>query len=101
MATKFKYVVYSITFPNGKIYIGKDVTKNGHSIRYFGSWNCAIVEADFTKEELRDFTIRRKILFESDDTGLVSRAEMVLIREHRSNDPSVGYNKSPKFNPLS
>ena len=32
----FKYVVYKLTFPNGKIYIGKDIGGEGHSLRYFG-----------------------------------------------------------------
>lgn len=50
---KFKFVVYLITFPDGKIYIGKDVEKNGHAIRYFGSWNNEYVEADFTKKNFK------------------------------------------------
>jgi hypothetical protein len=94
---KFSHVVYKITFPNGKIYIGKDVGTGGHSIRYVGSWNFNKVEADFTKEELLDFTIRREILFESDDKLEVGRREMELIVEHGANDPTRGYNAVPKF----
>jgi hypothetical protein len=94
---KFKYVVYRITFPNKKIYIGKDIGYDGHTIRYFGSWSYPDVEADFTKEELMDFTIRREILFESDDKSIVSRREIEMIVEHRANNPSIGYNKSPKY----
>lgn len=97
MSRKFQYVVYKITFPNGKIYIGKDIGKNGHTIRYFGSWDYARVERDFTKEELEDFTIRRQILFESDDKQEVGRMEMALIVELGSNDPNRGYNSIPKF----
>ncbi|QEE36466.1 GIY-YIG nuclease family protein [Octadecabacter sp. SW4] len=97
MARKFSYVVYKITFPNGKIYIGKDIGKDGHTIRYFGSWNFARVEADFTKDELRDFTIRREILFEGPDKVEVGRREMALIVEHGANDPERGYNTVPKF----
>ena len=37
-------VVYKITYPNGKIYIGKDLTD---SINYFGSANNDIIEKDF------------------------------------------------------
>lgn len=63
----FRYVVYKITFPNGKIYVGKDEGAPGHSLRYFGSWDNALVEKDFTKAELLDLTLRKQILFESDD----------------------------------
>ncbi|MES2499553.1 MAG: GIY-YIG nuclease family protein [Pseudomonadota bacterium] len=59
------YVVYKLTFPNGKIYVGKDIGASGHSLRYFGSWFNANVEKDFTDKELRDFTIRKEIIFES------------------------------------
>lgn len=94
---KFKYVVSKITFPNGKIYIGKDVGNDGHTIRYFGTWDYKSVERDFSKEELADFSIRRTILFESEDKKEVSVREMGLIREYSSNDPEIGYNKVPKF----
>lgn len=97
MTKKFLYVVYKITFPNGKIYIGKDIGYDGHTIRYFGTWNHHAVEADFTKEELRDFTIRREILFESGDKKEVGRREMELIVEQQANNPDVGYNRTPKF----
>lgn len=94
---KFSYVVYKVTFPNGKIYIGKDIGRNGYIIRYFGSWDCRSVELDFTKEELEDFTLRRQILLESDDIQFINREEMKLIVEHGANDPRRGYNKVPKF----
>lgn len=97
MTRKFHFVVYKITFPNGKIYIGKDIGKDGHTIRYFGSWDYSRVELDFTKEDLRDFTIRREILFEGDDKQEVGRKEMALIVELGSNDPERGYNRTPKF----
>lgn len=99
MTRKFAYVVYKITFPNGKIYIGKDIGKHGHTIRYFGSWNYTRVEADFSKAELTDFTIRREILFEGTDKVEVGLKEMALIVEHGANDPERGYNTLPKFRP--
>jgi hypothetical protein len=55
-------VIYKITYPNGKIYVGRDVTG---SVTYFGSPNSKRVEADFTKEQARDFTLRKQI-FEVD-----------------------------------
>jgi hypothetical protein len=91
---KHRYVVYRITFPNGKVYIGKDIGEPGHSLRYFGSWDNLTVEADFTKEELADFTLRKEILFESDDKLAVTRMESSLIAEYRASDPSIGYNRT-------
>jgi hypothetical protein len=76
----FAYVVYKLTFPNGKIYVGKDIGLNGHSVRYFGSWSNCLVEADFTKEELSDFIVRKQILFESKDKAEVNRKEVEFIR---------------------
>lgn len=93
----FKYVVYKLTFPNGKIYVGKDIGAGGHSLRYFGSWNRELVERDFSKEELKDFTLRKEILFESDDKQEVGQREMELIVALGANDPKKGYNRAPKF----
>lgn len=94
MSKHFAYVVYRITFPNGKIYIGKDIGSGGHSLRYFGSWNNRLVEDDFSKEELLSLTLRKDILFESADMDEVSRMEGLLIVQHRSNDPLIGYNRT-------
>ena len=87
-------VVYKITYPNGKIYIGMDLTG---SANYFGSASSARIAADFTKEQLRDFTIRKEILWESAEAldSEVRQKEIELIRKHRSNDPKIGYNQSP------
>jgi hypothetical protein len=49
-------IIYKITYPNGKIYIGKDLTD---SINYFGSANSKLIEKDFIGEERRDFAIRK------------------------------------------
>ena len=90
-------VVYKITYPNGKIYIGLDLT---NTITYFGSPNSKLIEQDFTREQRRDFTIRKEILQEfHDDTDNteIYRREITLIIEHGSNDPSKGYNRNPKF----
>lgn len=91
---KLRYVVYKITFPNGKIYVGKDIGEPGHSLRYFGSWHNETVEADFSKSDLKDFTLRKEILFESEDKAIVSAREGEFIRALRSNDPQFGYNRS-------
>jgi hypothetical protein len=90
----FKYVVYKITFPNGKIYVGKDEGGEGHSLRYFGSWSDSLIEKDFSKSELQDFSLRKEILFESDDKREIRRAESELICALKSNDPAIGYNQT-------
>lgn len=88
-------IVYRITYPNGKIYIGQDVT---NSINYFGSASSALIAADFTWEQRQSFTITRDILWSSETAtrAEVTFHELRLILEHRSNDPAVGYNRSPR-----
>ena len=89
-------VVYKITYPNGKIYVGKDLTG---TLNYFGSANSRLIEKDFTPEQQRDFTIRKEILWESASASdqEVNNKEVELITEHRSNDPSIGYNRWPRL----
>lgn len=89
--------VYKITYPTGKIYIGKDSIG---SYRYFGSPDIGTVNADFLslpEENRRDYTVRKQILWESDvaTEEELSMMEIKLIREHRSNDPKIGYNRFP------
>jgi hypothetical protein len=64
-----------------------------------GSADSRLIEPDFTREERRDFTIRKEILWESDDASRseVTLCEIEFIRSLRSNDPAVGYNKCPKL----
>ena len=87
-------VIYKITYPNGKIYIGKDLTD---TIDYFGSPNSKLIEKDFTREQQRDFTIRKEILFESDDEKEINKKEPEFIKKYKSNDSDIGYNQWPKF----
>ena len=89
-------VIYKITYPNGKIYIGKDETG---TFRYFGSPDSRLLEKDFTNEEKKDFAIRRKILWESKYASRkeVNKKEIEFILKYESNNPSIGYNQRPKF----
>jgi hypothetical protein len=89
-------VIYKITYPNGKIYIGQDRTDD---ILYFGSPNRELVEKDFTREQKRDFTIRKEILWESETASIeeVYHMEFKFIREFQSNNSNKGYNKNPNF----
>lgn len=90
-------VIYKITYPNGKIYIGQDLTD---SINYFGSANSKLIEKDFTREQRRGFIIRKEILWESETASNqeVNTKEVEYILLFRANDPHIGYNQRPKFN---
>ena len=87
-------VVYKITYPNGKIYIGQDVTDD---INYFGSADSRLIRRDFSREQMRDFSIRKEILWESESATPqeVNAKEIELILQCQSNDPAVGYNQRP------
>lgn len=85
-------VVYKITYPNGKIYVGKDLTD---SIDYFGTAQTALIAADFTREQRKSFTVIRDILWESDTATdkEVNAVEVRFILGLKSNDPKIGYNR--------
>ena len=84
-----------ITYPNGNIYIGQDVTDG---INYFGSADSRLIEKDLTREQRHDFTSRKEILWESENASdqEVNQKEVEFIRQYRSNDPTIGYNRWPK-----
>jgi hypothetical protein len=88
--------VYKITYPNGKIYVGMDLTG---TISYFGSPSAKERIATDLAEHRLDLTARKQILWESDTAtdAEVRAMEIELIREHCSNDPAVGYNLTPRF----
>jgi len=92
----FDAVVYRITYPNGKIYVGQD---RSNSINYFGSASSALIAADFSDEERRSFTVTRDILWHS---PAATRSEINSMEVHfivalRANDPAVGYNRWPTY----
>lgn len=89
-------VVYKLTYLNGKIYVGMDLTG---SIGYFGSPNSKVIELDFTAESRRDMTIRREILWESETASdaEIRQVEKQYIEALRANDPVIGYNRWPKL----
>jgi hypothetical protein len=88
-------VIYKITYPNGKIYIGQDRT---NSVNYFGSASSALIARDFTPEQRKNFTVHREILWESETATMaeVTAKEVEFILALRSNDPAIGYNQWPK-----
>lgn len=89
-------VVYQITYPNGKIYVGMDLT--GTAL-YFGSPRKAFIAADLGPEVCRDLTIRKQVLWESEDAteAEVRAKERRFIETTRSNDPAIGYNTWPRY----
>lgn len=89
-------VIYKITYPNGKIYIGKDLTG---TLNYFGSASSKLIELDFTRQQLRDFSIRKQIIWESENASNaeVNLVEIRFINQYRSNNPLIGYNRWAKF----
>ena len=88
-------VIYKITYPNGKIYVGQDRTD---SINYFGSASSKLIAEDFTREQRQDFTIRKEIIWESEaaTSAEVTAKEIEFILTLKSNDPAIGYNRWPQ-----
>lgn len=87
--------IYKITYPNNKIYIGKDLTG---TLTYFGSVDSKYVEVDFNSDEKKHFIITKEILWESENAldSEVNKKEVEFIRAYKSNNPEIGYNKWPK-----
>lgn len=50
---------YKVTFPNGKISIGQDVTD---TVTYMGSFDREVVASDFDEHMRRDFVLRKQVL---------------------------------------
>jgi hypothetical protein len=89
-----KKVIYKVTYPNGKIYVGKDLT---NTLTYFGSVNDNLVKKDFSEEQMKSFTITKEIIFESENIEEINKVEAKFILDLQSNNPEVGYNMWPKF----
>jgi len=89
-------VIYKITYPNNKIYVGKDLTD---SINYFVSASDALIAKDFIREQRHDFIISRKILWESETASdsEFNRKEVEHIILLQANNPEIGYNQWPRF----
>ena len=62
-----------------------------------GSVNSELVAKDFSEDQMRDFSVRKQIIYESESTEEINKIESLLIVEHGANNPEIGYNKWPKF----
>ena len=89
-------IIYKITYPNGKIYVGKDLVYN---INYFGNADYKLIENDFPWEQQLRVTISKEILWYTDNASdtEVNLKEFEYISALKSNDPAVGHNKWPKL----
>lgn len=93
--------VFKVTYPNGKIYVGSDLTG---SISYFGSPGDkakARIAADLGPQGCREFTATKTILWECETA---TKAETLAIEREwiirlGANNPAIGYNGSPRFQP--
>lgn len=88
-----------VTYPTGKIYIGKD---SYGSYRYFGSPDKEVINADFQslpESVKKDYTVRKQILWESESCSEsdLSAKEVEFIRKFQSNNPEIGYNRWPRW----
>jgi hypothetical protein len=94
-----KSIVYKTTFPNGKIYVGLIRTHKALWPQYGGSGHPDYIAADFTAEQLADFTVRKQYLWQSDTATKqeVLAIEIEFIRALRANDPAVDYNQTPRL----
>lgn len=86
-------VVYKITYPNGKIYVGQDRTDD---INYFGSADSHTIAKDFGVWK-QEFIIKKEILFRCKGISIqdLNKKERAFIERFRSNDPQIGYNRTP------
>lgn len=86
-------VIYKVTYPNGKIYIGQDRTDD---INYFGSACTLDIRKDFKLSHYRDFTVRKQILKRVRNITIqeLNKLERFYIQKFNSCDPAVGYNRT-------
>lgn len=100
MLTRRK-LVYKVTYPNGKIYVGVDFI--GTSVSYFGSPSQKAKDAIAADHAdcRHDMTVRKEILWECETaTDAEARAkETELIVALGANNPKTGYNRTPRFKP--
>ena len=98
MAVARRKQVYKITYPNGKIYVGMDLTG---TLLYFGSPSAQEkIAADLVLDGHRlELTLRKEILWESETATdpEVRAVERRLICETGANNPAIGNNLSPRW----
>jgi hypothetical protein len=93
--------IYKTTFINNKIYIGSDHQKNINITGkfYLGSFNEEYVYTDLIKfgwDGKTPFYKSKEIIWESENVtkSELNKKEIELIKEYKSNDFSIGYNRN-------
>ena len=84
--------IFKITFPNNKIFIGKDLTG---TLTYFGGFDPGRVKDDYRNVKIPYFTLKKEILWESEtaDDAEVDKREAAYIRIFDATNPKIGYNR--------
>ena len=84
-------VVFKLTFPNGKIFVGSDLQDR---VTYFGNVDPELVARDMTPRQRNDVVLRREVIWESDTATAeeVATVEAAYIRALGADDPAMGYN---------
>lgn len=84
--------IFKITFPNNKIFIGKDLTG---TLTYFGDFDHQSVKNDYKNVKIPHFTLKKEILWESETASdaEVGKREAAYIRIFDSANPKIGYNR--------
>jgi hypothetical protein len=92
--------VYKITYPNGKIYVGMDLTGTALYMGSPSAYEQIVADLDLEPAQF-ELTLRKEILWESETAtdDEVRKKEKQMIVETRANDPAVGYNKLPRHRP--
>ncbi len=92
-------VVCKITYPNERIFVGHDRTD---SINYLGSASSALITADFPQPRAATGLHDRAgdpLEVRHGHAGGSPEIELAMFREHRSNYPSIGYDRWPRPRP--
>lgn len=86
-------IIYLITYPNGKIYIGQDRTDD---INYFGSADSFTIRNDFDPMQCDDLTVRKQVLVRREMIAVreLNKLEREYIAKFKSSDPDIGYNRT-------
>jgi hypothetical protein len=92
--------VYKITYPNGKIYVGMDLTGTALYMGSPSAYEQIVADLELEPGQF-ELTLRKEILWESETAtdGEVRKKEIEKILETRANDPAIGYNKLPRYRP--
>jgi predicted RNase H-like nuclease len=88
--------VFKITYPTGKIYIGKDLLGR---VDFFGNPNRRLLAKDFKRLptlQRSDYHVRKEVLWESRDCSeeILAAKKLEFIRKYQSYQSNIGYNRS-------